>query len=507
MTVFHLKYRPVLLADLDLANVSSVLSKILAAKEVPQSFLLAGPKGSGKTSAARILARALNCEKPNGVEPCGKCGNCVDISSGSSVDVVEIDAASNRGIDDVRLIKDRAFLLPSRLAKKVVIIDEVHMLTKEAFNALLKLIEEPPKKTTFILCTTDPNKIPETVLSRLVRIDFRKGSREELRLSLNKIIKGEKIKLDEKTIELIVSKSDGSFRNLQRNFYEMYLDLGQDFDAEKVKNYYQTKEGDYSENQLETDLAQGKVTEILQRLEKLADAGVDFSEYRQKLIFYFQKQLLAFWGLGKPESKLTQDELGRLIELLIQVGRWEREVELKQLPLELAIIKFGAKSEVELQDKLVDKKNDIDIKKKIVTNKVVEEVPQKKTKEEVVGKAIDSEELVARWTEILAAVKPFNHSVEAFLRATRPKAMRDNTVVLEVYYAFHKDRLEESRNRKIVEEGLQQVFGQKMLVECVLAKNKKPPERSVDTEVKVEFKPGEGSSGGDMYNVAKEIFG
>jgi len=221
MSVFHLKYRPSKIKDLDLVEVSDKLTKILESKDMPQSWLFAGPKGSGKTSAARILAKAINCLDPDGVEPCDKCKNCLEIARGNSLDIIEIDGASHGKVDDVRDLKDIAYLSPVNLKKKVIIIDEVHMLTKEAFNALLKVLEEPPKNLIFVLCTTDDNKIPETVLSRLCQVRFVKGDEKSLRKSLNKIIKGEKIEIDDEVIDLIVTKSDGSFRNLQRNFNEI----------------------------------------------------------------------------------------------------------------------------------------------------------------------------------------------------------------------------------------------------------------------------------------------
>ena len=216
MSVFHLKYRPQKIGDLDLPEVSDKLKKLLEAEEMPHCWLFAGPKGSGKTSAARILARAVNCLKPDGVEPCNECANCKEILAGSSLDILEIDAASNRGIDDVRSLKEGAYLSPSRLKKKVIIIDEVHMLTREAFNALLKLLEEPPVGLFLVLCTTDEEKIPDTVMSRLSKISFTKGKEADLRSSLKKIIDGEKIKIEPEAIKQIISKSDGSFRNLQR---------------------------------------------------------------------------------------------------------------------------------------------------------------------------------------------------------------------------------------------------------------------------------------------------
>ena len=180
MSVFHLKYRPKKISELDLVEVADKIKSIVLSSDGFQSLLFAGPKESGKTSAARILARSVNCSNLKNGEPCGECENCKEIERGNSLDIIEIDAASNRGIDDVRSLKENAYLAPIKLQKKIFIIDEVHMLTKEAFNALLKLIEEPPKNTLFIMCTTDAHRIPETVLSRLLKIKLRKGNQDEL---------------------------------------------------------------------------------------------------------------------------------------------------------------------------------------------------------------------------------------------------------------------------------------------------------------------------------------
>ena len=142
MPVFHLKYRPKTLSELDLSDVADKLRNLIEAKDMPQSFLFSGPKGAGKTSAARILAKIINCEDKKDGEACGKCDNCKEIEANRAIDIIEMDAASNRGIEDVRSLKDKSYLSPTKLKYKVFIIDEVHMLTKEAFNALLKLIEE-----------------------------------------------------------------------------------------------------------------------------------------------------------------------------------------------------------------------------------------------------------------------------------------------------------------------------------------------------------------------------
>jgi len=511
MSVFHLKYRPSILSELDLPDVSDKLKDLVKAKEMPQSLLFSGPKGAGKTSAARIFAKTINClERGEDNESCGKCDNCKEIIGNRAMDIIEMDAASNRGIEDVRNLKEKAYLSPSKLKYKVFIIDEVHMLTKDAFNALLKLIEEPPKHTVFILCTTDADKIPETVLSRLVKVDFRKGNKVDLKRSLDKIIKGEGVTIDEKTEDFILSKSDGSFRNLQRGFNELILSVGNDLTFDRVEGFYVNKSGDYSVAEFEKDLSEKNRVKIIEKLEKMADIGINLVDFRRDLMNYFQQRLLVCIGAKKGEpSLLDLKTLETWINLLIRAAKQEKEVEIDQLPLELAIVDFL----VEASDTSVG-----GIKKKIVVDEEKEI-----SKEPLLDKAaveIDIEDIVTidvsgitlekveeSWGNVLLAVKPFNHSVEAFLRAARPIKLTGRNLILEVFYPFHKDRLEEPKNKEIVEKGLMKVLGVELIFSCILGKNKKeplvirndtPPE-SISEQL-VEDKK-------DLYDVAKDIFG
>jgi DNA polymerase-3 subunit gamma/tau len=518
MSVFHLKYRPIKFSDLDLTDVAASLKKYLGGKDVPQSFLFSGPKGAGKTSAARILARAVNCTDIKDGEPCGKCENCKEIIKGGAMDIIEMDGASNRGIEDVRNLKDKAYLLPSKLDKKVFIIDEVHMLTKDAFNALLKLIEEPPKHTIFVLCTTDAEKIPETVLSRLVRVDFRKGGKSELTTSLKKIVEGEGIEIAKEAIEFIVEKSDGSFRNLQRNFNELYLQLGKKLKTDEVFNFYLNKSGSYNEENFDKDLDEGNIKLILEKLEKMAGDGIDFSSFRLKLMNYFQKKILSFYGVGdNKKDYLNLEESEFLINLLIKASKTEKEVEIDQLPLELAVVEFVGqkrnnadqknKKEVEIVEE-----NSVVVEKTIVVEeKVVELIEETVSVDSNCSICVEAVE--EKWGNLLMTIKPFNHSVEAFLRATRPKSINGKTLLLEVFYPFHKDRLEEAKNRKIVEDCMAKVFGINLCFECVLGKNKKealiikndtPIENISD---KLMENKNDKATSGDIYDVAKEIFG
>lgn len=535
MTVFHLKYRPQKIADLDLSKVRETLKKVLANKGSIQSFLFSGPKGAGKTSAARILARALNCLSPEGVEPCGVCENCVEILRGGSMDVIEMDAASNRGIEDIRSLKDKAILVPSKLKYKVFVIDEVHMLTKEAFNAMLKLIEEPPKHTVFILCTTDPEKIPDTVLSRLVKVDFTKGTEVELKTSLDRIVRGEGVEIEDGAVQEIIRKSDGSFRNLQRTFNEIYLNFGNKITEKDVVSFFGEKVGDYSEVDFENDLVIGKAGIILEKLEKMADKGADFTDFRGRLLLHFQKKLLSFFGVDGVDSKLKLNEVEKILNLLIMAGKQEKSVNIDQLPMQLAIVEYFGDENKGNESINLNVDNKKEAAEVIVTTvkmtkdnfglgsleeKVIEEKKdecedengsdfQVVSETSVITCGCKIEDVEKGWNEILNVIKPLNHSVEAFLRAARPKHIEGNVLIVEVFYPFHKDRLEEARNRKIVEEGLTRVLKSNLAFECVLSTDKKRPlVISNDTPMeKVSEQLAKEEVKTDIYDVAKEIFG
>ena len=235
--VFYRKYRPQTINELDNEEIRNALYSIFSKSfsSVPHAFLFSGPKGLGKTSAARIVAKIINCEKHQNlkgkrtekeIEPCNKCDQCISISQGSNVDVLEIDGASNRGIDEIRDLRDKIKLSPARATKKVYIIDEVHMLTTEAFNALLKTLEEPPSHVVFILCTTELNKVLPTITSRCFQIKFTKATSEELVRSFQRITKNEKINIETPALLEIAKLSDASFREGAKMLEELSLSYG-----------------------------------------------------------------------------------------------------------------------------------------------------------------------------------------------------------------------------------------------------------------------------------------
>ena len=218
--MFYTKYRPQKFEDLvGVAVVQAGLKQSLAKRRVGHAYLFCGPRGTGKTTTARILAKALNCEQVDSKdwvgEPCGKCAPCRAISEGRFLDLIEIDGASNRGIDDIRSLREKIKLSPTLGRKKVYVIDEVHMLTREAFNALLKTLEEPPSHAVFILCTTEPKKIPETVRSRCQIFEFRRARTRDIKEKLKRICVAEGAKISDEDLVEIARAARGGFRDAE----------------------------------------------------------------------------------------------------------------------------------------------------------------------------------------------------------------------------------------------------------------------------------------------------
>src|SRR6476646_192819 len=210
------KWRPQSFADIvGQDHITRTLQNAIRTKRIAHAFLFTGVRGVGKTTAARILAKALNCEKGSTPTPCNECTHCEEIAQGRSIDVLEIDGASNRGIDEIRQIIENVRYQPAKCRFKIYIIDEVHQVTKDAFNALLKTLEEPPPSVKFILATTEPHRLPETILSRCQRYDFRRISLREIVQRLGAISKSEGLNITEGALVLLAREADGSMRDAQ----------------------------------------------------------------------------------------------------------------------------------------------------------------------------------------------------------------------------------------------------------------------------------------------------
>jgi DNA polymerase-3 subunit gamma/tau len=279
------KYRPRKFSDVAVqSHVSNTLKGAIAANRVAHGYLLAGPRGVGKTTLARVLAMALNCEKgaPGG-EPCGECPSCTRIWAGStSLDVVEIDAASNRGVDDARELRERAMYAPSGDERyKVYIVDEAHMLTREAWNALLKVLEEPPPRVVFVFATTEPHKIAQAaapVLSRLQRFDFKRIGPADIRARLESVLKDEKVKAEPEALTMISRAADGSMRDAL-SLTDQVLAMGEgSLTAARAREALGLVPEDEYLRLLDL-IAERKAADVFPFVANLADAGIDFGQF------------------------------------------------------------------------------------------------------------------------------------------------------------------------------------------------------------------------------------
>ncbi|MBI4137414.1 DNA polymerase III subunit gamma/tau [Candidatus Roizmanbacteria bacterium] len=323
--VFYRTYRPQLLSELDKTDVRERITAVLKSTSVPHAFLFSGPRGTGKTSTARIVARILNCKKRKKGEPCNLCENCTAILAGTHMDVIEIDAASNRGIDEIRDLRERVAFAPAIGKQKVYIIDEVHMLTREAFNALLKTLEEPPAHVTFILATTEPYKLPDTIISRCVQIPFSKATHEELKRSLLRVVSGEKISVSDTALSLIARSADGSFRDAVK-LLEQAVAENRLSDRDIVQVIGLARNTDLLEF-----ILQRNIKKALSIIEEQFQNGTDFSLYIQTLLEDLHKQLLADPG---------NTEIKSLTKFLMRAYTETKTASIPQLPLELAVIEY-----------------------------------------------------------------------------------------------------------------------------------------------------------------------
>ena len=463
---YYLTYRPKRIKDLDLVQVRESLTEILAGKEIPHAFLFSGPKGTGKTSAARILAKAVNCLRRNtsevsrrrnttsevNYEPCNQCESCQLIASGRSLDLIEIDAASNRGIDDIRELRDKIKLVPSRAKFKVYIIDEVHMLTNEAFNALLKTLEEPPRHAKFVLCTTQAEKLPGTIVSRCWQVNFNKAGREEIKRSLARVVKEEKLKISEEDLTRIARVADGSFRDAVK-VLEQLATGGKIISSQKVD---QVLNRGFLTGNLDEWLVMvysGETVRALKWLNEAMNQGLNISQFITQAVERLRQILLSRLGVKTEAEDIKEiadlEKLKKLTWRLLQAGRELKGAVIESLPIELAVIEWFHHP---------------------VEAKAVPEKTQTK------AERLNLEAVQKRWNEVLSAVRPHNHSLEALLRATKPAGFDGKCLALEVFYKFHKERLEEQRYRGMVEEMISKVLARPITIKYYLGEKRGEPD-------------------------------
>ncbi|MBD2871589.1 DNA polymerase III subunit gamma/tau [Paenibacillus arenilitoris] len=340
-------------------HIIQTLQNAIRENRVSHAYLFNGPRGTGKTSAAKILAKAVNCERGPAAEPCNECDACIGITAGHIMDVVEIDAASNRGIDEIRDIRDKVRYAPSEVRFKVYIIDEVHMLTAEAFNALLKTLEEPPGHVIFILATTEPHKLPATIISRCQRFDFRQVSLEEQTERLLEICRAEGIEADEDTIGYIARLSEGGMRDAISLLEQVSAFGGDRITLEAAVDVTGGMAADHF-YQLAEAVKDRNVAAVMPLVERLMQAGKSADKCLENLIYYFRDLLvlkLAPQGGAVTERVIDPDRFrtmadaftpGRLFAMIDTLNRYQAELKHASQPqtlFEVALMKLCTLSE------------------------------------------------------------------------------------------------------------------------------------------------------------------
>lgn len=499
--VFARKFRPQNFeAVVGQEPIVTTLQNAIKQERIPQNFLFAGPRGCGKTSTARILAKAINCKNGPTENPCSKCDPCKEITEGNFLDVLEIDGASNRGIDEIRNLRETVKFKPVSGRMKIYIIDEVHMLTTEAFNALLKTLEEPPPHVKFIFATTEPHKVPLTILSRCHRFNFKRIPIKEIAGKLEVIAKTEKLKYEKDALFLIAKTSDGALRDA-----EGMLDQLASFADEKITQDDVLKMlGLASEEiyfQVLTALKEKNAEKIFAAVTELYQSGKDLVQFAKGLLETFRDLLLlqsaektaafiersdaSLDELRKRKQDFSKEELLLALSFLSNLqNQMRRNLAPPKLLLEVVLLKLIHLEGYRSLDTLIQGKTPSSLP---VRQAGLPSPPERgkgeqpKTKVEgvisqpapgVSGSIISFQEVESVWPQVIEYVKTKRMSTGIFLSESQPVEIIECvlTLGLPTEFQFHKDMLEKGSNRQLIEEAFEVTLGKKLRVQFVVTK-------------------------------------
>ncbi len=438
------KYRPRSLEDVaGQEHITRTLRQAIKSQQISHAYLFTGPKGVGKTSVARILAHEINGLTYNDDEP--------------HIDIIEIDAASNRRIDEIRELRERVYIAPSIAKYKVYIIDEVHMLTREAFNALLKTLEEPPAHVVFILATTDSHKLPGTIISRTQRYSFKPISPEDMAKYLGKIVKNEKIVADTQALQIISEHGQGSMRD-SVSILDQARSFSSKVTAESVTEMLGLPSKDALNSLINLTLKDSSSATLISNLSNLYEQGYQAGTIAKEISEELRVRLI------NSDDSLNKSDTLKLLRSLLEVNYSSdpnRLLEIVLLNAQPKSINSNEKTSLETTE-IIENKTDEE-------PKIAEEKPI--TKKETKLVAFDE----TQWQAVLMSLKAKHNTLYGVVRMAEPTFAEDGTLDLAFAFDFHKKRLSESANSKKLSDIIKELTGQSIKIVCRLDKNAKPP--------------------------------
>ena len=509
--VLSRKWRPQNFGDVvGQGHVTQTIQNAIKLERIGHGYIFTGPRGVGKTTVARVLAKVLNCKNPKENNPCNVCGHCEEITDGRNMDVLELDGASNRGIDEIRELRESVKYPPNSGNYRVYIIDEVHMLTKEAFNALLKTLEEPPAHVVFILATTDPHKIPQTILSRTQRFDFRRISIELISNHLVEILNREDINFEDEAINLIAKKADGSMRDSLSLLDQVIAYSGDKLEVEPVRSSLGIIHDSLYIN-LFSGIATKNISSILSELDGLFNGGHSINDFISGFNEIMRNALVTASGVdiktlpveitemvSGSNSIFHKMDLLRILELSMNFETKLRYVQQPQIALESLFIKLASMDScVVVRDVLagnvkidstqnsepvvmVEKPKVVVQEKPEVLTKVVKDIPEPDSDQEVISESprvatekiaepkpkidLTLQKIIDGWGNVIIETEKINAKISNLLEEVKLEEFKNTvlSILLNADQKFQAKSLQKDSSK--IETVLLEIFGSKIKI-------------------------------------------
>ncbi|MFC2056918.1 DNA polymerase III subunit gamma/tau [Chloroflexota bacterium] len=503
--VFYRKWRPQTLAEVvGQEPVTQTLRNALTGSRISHAYLFCGPRGTGKTSTGRILAKAVNCLTDGNGEPCNTCLMCQAVTEARALDIIEIDAASNTGVDDIRSLREKVNYAPNQARYKVYIIDEVHMLSNSASNALLKTLEEPPPHVIFILATTEVHKILPTILSRCQRFDFRRLSQADIISKLDHVCQKEGIHIEPEALRLIAKSATGSLRDAENLLEQLTTYYGSEIGLQQAQAILGIT-GDWRAKELVKHIINNDIAAGLTTINSVNSDGLDLRQFNRELVEYFRGLLLIKTGSDEAIDLTAEDivELKDLaakasLEQILRTVKRFGQLELgfdnyPTLPLELALVDCALTSEGEKGSHAKQTEDEFPQPEKVATPPPVVSYPEQPPAEPGPDSVPEPEPVIAaattppleasseierlrlNWKQVIEQAPQDTKKTPAIaiLRSAgvTPKSIENDTVVLAFRYKNHKELIEKVENQRVAEKVISNFLGHPCQISCTLEDN------------------------------------